>query len=102
MTNVTRKISIRLDADIHQQLRELVEIHPHRSMTDVIEKMITAGLSIGSTAKARSYLEAAVANLAVILDLLRRDRSSDPEAVILARHFYGILLEMIIEIEGVA
>ncbi len=101
MTKVTRKISVRLDASLHDKLVKLVEIHPRRSMTAVIDKMITAGLSDGSTAKAHTYLEAAIANLAVILDLLGRDRDVEPEAPMLARYFYGILLEMTIDIEGV-
>ena len=101
MTKVTRKISLRLDARLHDRLQELVQLHPHRSMTAVIDKMLAAGLSDGSTTKAHAYLEAAVVNLAVIFDLLRRDLHVDPEAVMLAKRFYGILLEMTIDIEGV-
>lgn len=101
MTTDTRKISIRLDGPLYGKLRDLADIHPHRSMTAVIDKMIVAGMSDRSTAKAHAYLEAAIANLAVIFDLLRRDSHVDPEAVRLARHFYGLLLELTIEIDGV-
>lgn len=101
MTKVTRKISVRLDADLHDKLQELVEIDPHGSMTAVIEKMIVAGLSDCSTVTAHAYLEAAIANLAVILELLRRDGAADPEADKLARHFFGLLLELTIDIDGI-
>lgn len=101
MTEATRKISMRLDARLHDKLQELVKISPHRSMTAVIEKMIVAGLSDASTVRPRVYLEAVVANLAAIFDLLLRDRNLEPEALTLATHFYGILLEMTIVIDGV-
>ena len=101
MTKSTRKISIRLDARLHDKLQELVDDHSSRSMTAVIDKIITAGLSDGSTARAHAFLEAAVANLAVILGLLRADGNADPEAMKLVGHFYGILLEMTTAIDGV-
>ena len=101
MNNGTRKISIRLDSSLHDKLQELVKIHPHHSMTAVIEKLITAGLSDGSTAKAHIYLEAAVANLAAMLDLLSRDPRVKPEGVQLQSYIYGRLIEMIIDIAGV-
>lgn len=101
MTKVTRKISIRLDASLHDKLQELAKVHPGRSMTTVIEKMVTAGLSDATTAVPQVYLEAAIANLAVIINLLRRVHHVDPEALELAGHFYGILLELTIAIQGV-
>ena len=101
MTTATQKISVRLDARLHDKLKELVNNHPRRSMTAMVDKLLTAGLSGSSTAEAHVYLEAAVANLAVMLELLRPHRIVDPEAFTLVSHFYGILLEMIIDIEGV-
>ena len=101
MTTATQKISIRLDARLHDKLKRLVDNHPRHSMTAVIDELITAGLSGSSTAEAHVYLEAAVANLAVMLELLRPHRKVDPEAFSLVSHSYGMLLELIIEIEGV-
>ena len=101
MSKATNKISVRLDARLYEKLTRLVNNHPRRSMTAVIDELITAGLSGGSSAEAHVYLEAAVANLAVMLDLLRPHHTVDPEAFTLVSDFYGILLEMIIDIEGV-
>ena len=101
MTTATQKISVRLDARLHEKLKRLVSNHARRSMTAVIDELISAGLSGGSTAEAHVYLEAAVANLAVMLELLRPQQSMDPEAFTLVSHFYGMLLEMIIDIEGI-
>jgi len=101
VTKGTRKISVRLDADLHDTLQKLVEAHPRQSKSAVIEQMIAAGLTKSPIAEARIYLEGAVANLAVILELLRRDREPKAEAIKLVQHFYGVLLEMVIDIEGV-
>lgn len=101
MTKSTRKISIRLDASLHDQLRSLADIHSNGSLTGIIEKVIVAGLSNGSTAKSHTYLEAAVANLAVVLDQLRTGSAADIKAIEQIRYFYGILLELTIAIEGV-
>lgn len=101
MTKGTRKISVRLDADLYDKVQKLAGGHPHRSISAVIEQTIVAGLSPSSTAEARIFLEGAVANLAVILELFRRNRDLGPEMVALVNHFYGRLLEMLIIIEGV-
>jgi len=70
-------------------------------MTAVIDQMITTGLSPSSTFLPHIYLQAAVANLAAILTLLRLDGRVEADDLALARHFYGLLLEMTIDIEGV-
>ena len=46
-------------------------------------------------------MEAAVANLAVMINLLLRQHKIDPDDVLLVRHFYGMLLEKTIDIDGV-
>lgn len=101
MTKGTCKISIRLDAGLHEKMLELVKVHPRRSKTSVIEQLIKAGLSESSAAEGRIYMEAAVANLAVMLNLLLRQHKIDPDDVLLVRHFYGMLLEKTISIDGV-
>lgn len=101
MTNGTDKISIRLDASLHEKVLKLVEVHPRRSKTAVFEELIKVGLSNSSPADTHIYLEAAVANLAVMLNLLLRQHKIHPDDVLLVRHFYGMLLEKIIELDGV-
>lgn len=101
MTKGTCKISIRLDATVHDKVLKLVEVHPRRSLTAVIEQLIKSGLSESSAAEARIYVEAAVANLAVMLNLLLRQHKVDSDDVLLVRHFYGMLLEKMIELDGV-
>lgn len=101
MTKGTCKISIRLDAGLHEKMMELAKVHPRRSLTAVIEQLIKSGLSESSAAEARIYVEAAVANLGVMLNLLLRQHKIDPDDVLLVRHFYGMLLEKTIDIDGV-
>ncbi len=101
MTSGTRKISVRLDADLYAQLQRLVNVHPQRSLSAVIGQAITGGLSKSSFVETRAYLEGAVANLAVILELLSGDVPKEDETAELLKHFYGLLLEMAINIDGV-
>ena len=82
MTISTCKISIRLDAGLHEKMQALAKVHPRRSMTAVIERLIIGGLSENSAAEAHIYVEAAVANLAVMLNLLLRLHKVDPDDVL--------------------
>lgn len=101
MTKATRKISVRLDAKLHKKIQGLVDFHPKRSMSAVFEQMITSALSKTSTAEARIYLLGAVARLGATLDLMGGDVLAKPETVVLLKHFYGLLLELAIDIDGV-
>lgn len=101
MTKDTHKISVRLDAELHKKMQGLVKFHPKRSLSAVVEQMITSALSRTSTAEARILLLGAVANMGTTLDLLSRDRPAEPEALVLLKHFYARLLELAIDIEGV-
>lgn len=101
MSKATQKISVRLDARLHDKVKRLVDNHPRRSMTRVIDELLTAGLSGSATAEAHAYLQAAVANLAVMLELLRPHRKVEPDAFNSVSHSYSMLLELLVHIEGV-
>jgi hypothetical protein len=97
----TRKISIRLDASLYAELEKLATISPSRSMTAVVDDILKSSLLPSSTTKARAYLGSAVANLAVMLELLGRDQRVQPKDIMLISDIYGMLLEMLINVDGV-
>ena len=97
----TRKISIRLDAALYVKLEKLAKISPPRSLTEVVDDILNKALSPRSATDARAYLRSAVANLAVMLELLDRTQRGQPENMMLISDIYSMLLEMLIDIEGV-
>jgi hypothetical protein len=70
-------------------------------MTAVVDDILKSSLLPSSTTKARAYLRSAVANLAVVLDLLGRDQRMQPKDMMLISDVYSMLLKMLINIEGV-
>ena len=97
----TRRISIRLDASLYAELEKLATISPPRSMTAVVDDILKNALLPSSATKARAYLRSAIANLAVMLELLSRGQRGQHEDMMLISDVYSMLLEMLIDIEGV-
>ena len=96
----TCRISMRLDASLYAELETLAAISPSRSMTAVVHDILKSSLLPSSTTKARAYLRSAVANLAVMLELLGRDQRMQPKDMMLISDVYSMLLKMLINVEG--
>lgn len=96
-----RRITICLPQDLDDAIRAEAGASPNGELTPIILRHIRRGTSPGRGSKITSDLRSGVVLLGVALDLVREAGAGDIEKLETARQLYGLLLEMVIDIEGV-
>lgn len=93
------KISVRLDDRVHADVRRIVNLHPRRALTQVVEQLLRSALK-SDQGIGESYSWIAVSHLSAVLDILTSIDGCPREALVTLGQLYSMLLERAITIEG--